>query len=76
MNGIRIAKVGFNLSLCFALDRPKTFLIMRTNIYMYVFFILSVVWKTTVWKLPGGYEENRGSIRLVLSLYLQHQIRL
>lgn len=37
VNGIRIAKVGFNLSLCYVLSRLKTFLIMHTKI-MYLLY--------------------------------------
>lgn len=35
-----------------------------------------VVWETTICQLPGGHEEDGGSVRLVLSLHLQHPIRL
>lgn len=61
VNGIRIAKVGSKLSFCSVLRRKiEIFLVM--HIHIYVFFQLYAVWKTAVWKLPGGYEENRGSI--------------
>lgn len=71
VNGIRIAKVR---SQPFLLILPYVFSVMHTNIHL--FFILSLVREATVWKLPGGHEENGSSLRLVLSLYLQYQIRL
>lgn len=38
--------------------------------------LFCVVWEAAIRELPGGNEEDRGGLRLVLSLYFQHPIRL
>lgn len=83
VNGIRIAKVGLNPSFCFDIQHfwNKLCLLIST-FYSCVFslctcaYVFCVVWETTIYELPGGHEEDRGSLRLVLALYLQHPIRL
>lgn len=82
VNGIRIAKVRLNPSVCSGLSLTLWKEIVCINLYVLflcfftVCVCVCVVWETAICELPGGHEEDRGGVRLVLSLYLQHPLGL
>lgn len=73
VNGIRIAKVCSGL---FSRQKGQNIVLREFMLINDMPLCLCVVWEAAVCELPRGHEEDRGGLRLVLSLYLQHPIRL